>query len=667
MEKYNITGMSCAACSSRVENAVSKVNGVTACTVSLLTNSMTVEGNADKKDIISAVEKAGYGIKEALPKNERPQESEFKESKQILMRFIFSLIFLIPLMYITMGHVMWGLPLPFLAGNYLAIALCEMLLAITVMIINQKFFINGFKGIIHLSPNMDTLVALGSGASFIFSLVQVFMMTFSPAKELLHGLYFESAAMILTLITLGKMLEARSKGKTTNALKELMALQPKTATVIKDGKEVTVPSEEVNVNDIFVVRPGESFAVDGVIIEGNCAVDESILTGESIPVDKISGDTVKSATINKSGFVKCRATKVGSETTLSQIIKIVSDAVSTKAPIAKIADKVSGIFVPIVLLIALITFIIWMVIGSDIGFSLSRAISVLVISCPCALGLATPVAIMAGSGMGAKNGILFKAAASLENLGKVKTVALDKTGTITKGEPEVTDIIGEDLLKFAYALEKKSEHPIAKAIVKKAEEENIPLLKSNDFKVYAGFGLSAIIDNKTFYGGNKEFILKHAEIPEEALSGAEKLSLEGKTPVFFAKDNEFMGIISVADTIKEDSKEAISSIKNMGIDVYMLTGDNEITASYIAKQVGIDNVISSLKPDEKESKIRALKEKGLVVMVGDGINDAPSLVSADIGIAIGKGTNLAIESADVVLVNSHLTDVKNAIELSRKT
>ncbi len=658
MKKYDITGMSCAACSARVENAVSKVEGVTSCTVSLLTNSMTVEGNINEALIISAVEKAGYGIKKASDKKEGLKESS--ETSLLLKRFIFSLIFLLPLMYITMGHVMWNLPLPFISGNFMAIALAEMILAFTVIIINRKFFINGFKGIIHLSPNMDTLVALGSGASFIFSLINIW-------QNNLHNLYFESSAMILTLITLGKMLEAFSKGKTTNALKSLMALQPKTATVLRNNEEITIPAEEILIDDIFIVRPGESFAVDGIIIEGHSAVDESILTGESIPIDKTVNDTVKSATINRWGYVKCRATKVGNDTTLSQIIKIVSDAVSTKAPIAKVADKVSGIFVPVVLLIAVITFIIWSFSGADVGFSLSRAISVLVISCPCALGLATPVAIMVGSGIGAKHGILFKTAVSLENSGKAKIVALDKTGTITKGEPEVTDIIGDDLLPIAYALEKKSEHPIAKAIVKKAEEENIALLETDNFEVFGGFGLSASIDNEFIYGGNKEFISKYAEIPKEALSSAQSLSEKGKTPVFFAKNNEFLGIIAVADTIKEDSKEAISQIKNMDVDVYMLTGDNDITASYIAKQVGIKNVISSLKPEEKEQEIRRLKEKGTVIMVGDGINDAPSLISADIGIAVGKGTSLAIESADVVLINSRLTDVKNAIELSRKT
>ncbi len=655
MKKYDITGMSCAACSARVENAVSKVEGVTACTVSLLTNSMTVDGDINEALIISAVEKAGYGIKKTSEKKESSQEVTL-----LLRRFIFSLVFLLPLMYITMGHVMWNFPLPFISGNFMAIALAEMLFALIVIVINRKFFINGFKGIIHLSPNMDTLVALGSGASFIFSIINIW-------QNDLHNLYFESSAMILTLITLGKMLESFSKGKTTNALKSLMALQPKTATVLRNNEEIIIPAEEILIDDIFIVRPGESFAVDGIIIEGHSAVDESILTGESIPIDKTLNDTVKSATINRWGYVKCRATKVGNDTTLSQIIKIVSDAVSTKAPIAKVADKVSGIFVPVVLLIAVTTFIIWFFSGADVGFSLSRAISVLVISCPCALGLATPVAIMVGSGIGAKHGILFKTAVSLENSGKVKIVALDKTGTITKGEPEVTNIIGDDLLPLAYALEKKSEHPIAKAIVKKAEEENIALSETDNFEVFGGFGLSASIDNEFIYGGNKEFISKYTEIPKEALATAESLSEKGKTPVFFAKNNQFLGIVAVADTIKEDSKEAISQIKNMGIDVYMLTGDNDITASYIAKQVGIKNVISSLKPEEKESEIRKLKKKGTVIMVGDGINDAPSLISADIGIAVGKGTSLAIESADVVLINSRLTDVKNAIELSRKT
>lgn len=655
MNKYDISGMSCAACSSRVESAVSKVEGVTACTVSLLTNSMTVEGGAKEEDIILAVTKAGYGIKTA---NNKKEKIETSETKILLKRLILSLIFLLPLMYITMGHVMWQFPLPFISGNFGAIFITQMVLALIVILINRKFFINGFKGIIHLSPNMDALVAIGSGASFIFSIASAF-------NGDLHNLYFESSAMILTLITVGKMLEAYSKGKTTDALKSLMELQPKTATVLRDDKEVIIPAEDVLLDDIFIVRPGESFAVDGIIINGHGAVDESIITGESIPVDKTVNDTVKSATINRSGYFLVKATKVGDDTTLSQIIKIVSDAVSTKAPIAKVADKVSGIFVPAVMAISAITFIIWLLLGESIGFSISRAVAVLVISCPCALGLATPVAIMVGSGLSAKNGILFKTAVSLENTGKVKTVALDKTGTITKGEPEVTDIIGDNLLSLAYALEKKSEHPIAKAIVKKAEEENIVLLETDNFEIFGGFGLSAIIDNEVIRGGNKDFILKYATIPQKDLSVADEFSKKGKTPVFFAKDNKFIGIIAVADTIKEDSKDAIATIKNMGIDVCMLTGDNPVTASYIAKQVGIDKVISSLKPDEKEKEIRKLNKP--VIMVGDGINDAPSLISADVGIAIGKGTNLAIESADVVLINSNLTDVKNAIVLSQRT
>ena len=662
MDKYDVSGMSCAACSARVEKAVSSVPGVTSCAVNLLTNSMVVEGG-NENEIILAVQKAGYGAskKSSAKKIKEPNNNDVS---LLLKRFISSLIFLFILMYISMGHVMWNFPLPHFLENPVSIAVLQMLLAIIVMVINQKFFINGFKGLIHLAPNMDTLVAMGSASSFIYSTVILFMMTSSPAPEkYLHGLYFESAAMILALITLGKTLEAYSKGKTTDALKSLISLKPKTATIIKDEKEVLVSVDDINVDDIFIVRAGESIGVDGIILEGSCTVDESALTGESIPVDKFLGDTVKSATINLSGYIKCKATKVGENTTLSQIIKLVSDAVSTKAPIAKVADKVSGFFVPAVLGIAVITFFIWFIIVKDIGFSLSRAISVLVISCPCALGLATPVAIMVGSGVSAKKGILFKTALSLEVTGKAKTVVLDKTGTITKGEPEVTDILGkDDLLLYAYSLERKSEHPLAKAIIKKAENQKY--LESENFEIFSGGGLSANIDGHKIFGGSKEFISKHISLSPENLSIAKNFAKEGKTPVFFAKDDEFLGIIAIADTIKNDSANAISELKNMGIDVIMLTGDNKTTAEAIAKKVNIDKVISDVLPIEKENVIKSLKN---VIMVGDGINDAPALARADIGIAIGKGTDIAIDSADVVLINNKLSDVVTSIKISRAT
>ena len=660
MEQYDVIGMSCAACSARVEKAVSSVSGVTSCTVNLLTNSMAVEGGSES-EIILAVQKAGY---DASKKFSRKKQKEATDNgvASLLKRFIISLVFLLILLYLSMGHVMWNFPLPDFLEFPLSIAMLQMLLAIIVMVINQKFFIAGFKGIIRLAPNMDSLVMLGSAASFIYSTSILFVMVSSPTPEtLLHGLYFESAAMILTLITLGKALEAYSKGKTTDALKSLISLKPKTAAVIKDGKEIPVPADDLLPGDIFVVRAGESIAVDGIILEGSCAVDESNLTGESIPVDKKAGDTVKSATINSSGYIKCKATRVGENTTLSQIIKLVSDAVSTKAPIAKIADKVSGFFVPAVLGISVITLIIWLFIGKDIGFSLSRAISVLVISCPCALGLATPVAIMVGSGIGAKKGILFKTALSLEITGKAKTVVLDKTGTITKGEPEVTDLWGNgDLLLFAYSLEKKSEHPLAKAIVKKGE--HLKNLESSNFEIFSGGGLSAIIDGHKISGGSKEFILKHISLSEESLSVYDNFAKDGKTPVFFIKDGELLGIIAIADTIKSDSADAVKQLKNMGIDVIMLTGDNKTTAEAIAKKVNIDKVISDVLPGEKEAVIRKMKN---VIMVGDGINDAPALARADIGIAIGKGTDIAIDSADVVLISNKLSDVAASIKISR--
>ena len=674
MEQYNVNGMSCAACSARVEKAVLDVDGVTACSVNLLTNSMSVEGTAGSDAIIAAVENAGYGASPKTKDAKKVKESEDtltdKETSVLVKRLVASLLFLILLMYISMGHVMFGLPvLPFLEGNPIAIGISQLILSAIVMVINQKFFVNGFKGIIHRSPNMDTLVALGSAASFVYSVYAVFAMTVSDTPhKFLHELYFESAAMILALITLGKMLEARSKGKTTDAIKSLMKLAPKTATVIRDGKEISLDIEEVRCDDIFIVRPGESIPVDGVVIEGGSAVDESVLTGESIPVDKSVGDLVSAATMNHSGFIKCRASRVGEDTTFSQIVKMVSDAAASKAPIAKIADRVSGVFVPVVITIAIIVMIVWLIIGRGVGFALGRAISVLVISCPCALGLATPVAIMVGNGKGARNGILFKTATALELAGKTKIVALDKTGTITKGQPEVTDIFGdESLLQIAYSMEKMSEHPLAKAIVKKAEKEEITCLSAKNLKIYPGGGVTADIEGRTVFGGNAEFIKQYVDIPDDMIDKADRLAKNGKTPMYFADGEHFLGVIGVADRIKEDSLDAILELKKLGIRVIMLTGDNHITARAIGEQVAVSEVISGVKPDEKESVISQLQEDGVVTMVGDGINDAPSLTRADVGIAIGAGSDVALDAADVVLVNSNLSDVPAAIKLGRAT
>ncbi len=678
MEKYKVTGMSCAACSARVEKAVLGVAGVTSCSVSLLTNSMGVEGTATESAIVEAVKAAGYGAaREGNGKKSARIEDDAltdRETPVLVKRLVASLVFLVLLMYISMGHTMWGFPLPAIfEENPIAIAVLQLLLCVVVMVINQRFFISGVRGLLHRSPNMDTLVALGSAASFGYSVYALFAMTVSEHPEhYLHELYFESAAMILALITLGKMLEARSKGKTTDALRSLMKLAPRTATVIRDGTELSVAIEEVRSGDVFVVRPGESVPVDGIILEGQSALDESALTGESIPVDKGVGDAVSAATINRSGFIRCEATRVGEDTTLSQIIKMVSDAVATKAPIAKVADKVSGIFVPVVISIAAVAFVLWLALGDSVGFALARAISVLVISCPCALGLATPVAIMVGNGMGAKNGILFKTAASLELAGRTRIVALDKTGTITRGEPAVTDVVATDadetaLLTLAYSLEKKSEHPLARAIVMKAEEMDCEAEDTTDFEIFPGGGLSGKIDGEECRGGNAEFVGQAAELDTDALQTAEKFAREGKTPIFFARGERVLGIIAVADTVKEDSARAIAELRNMGVRVVMLTGDNKKTAEAIGAMVGVDEVIAEVKPDGKEAAIRALAREGGVVMVGDGINDAPALTRADVGIAIGAGTDVAIDAADVVLVNSRLSDVPAAIRLSRAT
>lgn len=687
MKQYNVTGMSCAACQARVEKAVSAVPGVDSCAVSLLTNSMGVEGSADAAAIIKAVEEAGYGAsvkaEEANSSSVPNYDNDLKdtETPKIRNRLIASVIILLPLMYVTMGHMLWDWPLPgFLDRNHIAMGIYELILAATIMVINQRFFISGFKGLMHRAPNMDTLVAMGSAASFIYSVYALFAMTSAQLNgdstrvmKLMDEFYFESAAMILTLITVGKLLEAISKGRTTNALKDLMKLAAKTAVVIVDGKEVEVPIEQVKIGDRFVVRPGDNIPVDGVVIEGSSAVNEAALTGESIPVDKAVGDTVSAATSNESGYMVCEATRVGKDTTLSQIIQMVSDAAATKAPIAKIADRVSGVFVPAVILIALITFAIWMLVGQPVGYALARAISVLVISCPCALGLATPVAIMVGNGMGAKNGIMFKTAVSLEETGKTQIVALDKTGTITKGEPKVIGVFEAegiddvDLVRTAFALESKSEHPLAKAIVEHGLEDGMEPADISDFKAHAGSGLSAVLDGENIYGGNGDFIKKYVDIDEENLGLADTLANKGETPLFFAKGNRFLGIISVADVIKDDSPEAIRHLKNMGIHVVMLTGDNEKTAQAIAKEAGVDEVISGVKPDGKEEVIRKLQEFGKVAMVGDGINDAPALTRADIGIAIGAGTDVAIDAADVVVVKSRLSDVAAAIRLSKAT
>lgn len=685
MKQYNITGMSCAACSARVEKAVLKVDGVDSCSVSLLTNSMGVDGSASPQAVISAVEAAGYGAslkgKTNIKENENDNLLTDSETPKIRRRLIGSLVFLAVLMYVSMGHMMWNWPLPsVLENNHIAVGLIQLLLSAIVMVINQSFFVSGFKGLINRAPNMDTLVALGSATAFIYSTVALFAMSDAQLKGnmdavmlYMHEFYFESAAMILALITVGKMLEARSKGKTTDALKGLMKLAPKTAVIISDGNEVEVSVEQVKKGDVFVVRPGGNIPVDGVIIEGSSAVNESALTGESIPVDKNAGDNVSAATINQSGYIRCQATRIGEDTTLSQIIKMVSDASATKAPIAKIADKVSGVFVPAVIVVALITAIVWLVLGHSIGFSLARAVSVLVISCPCALGLATPVAIMVGNGVGAKNGILYKTAVSLETAGRIQTVVLDKTGTITKGEPAVTDILpfggnnAEDLLKTAFSLECKSEHPLAKAITAKAKEEKITAEDVDDFKVLPGNGLSAVCSGKNICGGNINFISMYAQIDSEIKTKAEELASQGKTPLFFSKGSKLLGIIAVADIIKEDSAKAVDELKNMGIKVVMLTGDNNKTAKAVGKQAGIDEVISDVLPDGKESCIRQLKHNGRVAMVGDGINDAPALTAADLGIAIGAGTDVAIDAADVVLMKSKLSDVPAAIRLGRAT
>ena len=686
MKQYNVTGMSCAACSTRVEKAVGNLPGVTACSVNLLTNSMGVEGEVSETDIIKAVEEAGYGASakgsNQTEKTTKGVESlEDHETPKLKRRLFTSIGFLIVLMYFSMGHMMWGWPVPeFFADNMLAQGILQLLLSAIIMVINQKFFISGMKSLIHKAPNMDTLVALGSGASFVYSTYALFAMSDAVTKqnmtlahEYMHEFYFESAAMILTLITVGKMLEARSKGKTTDALKSLMALAPKTATIRKDGEEVVVPIEQVQIGDEFVVRPGEHIPVDGFVLEGSGAVNESALTGESLPVDKTVGDKVSAATVNQSGFLRCKATRVGEDTTLSQIIQMVSDAAATKAPIAKIADQVSGVFVPVVISIAVVTFIIWMLAGESFGFAIARAIAVLVISCPCALGLATPVAIMVGSGMGAKHGVLFKTAISLEEAGKTQIIALDKTGTITSGKPQVTDIYSMDgieekeLLSYAYALECKSEHPLAHAIVEKAKEEKIFAKKITDFVIQPGNGLSAKIEDEIIFGGNRAFAESNASIDKDMIAIANKLAEEGKTPLFFGKGASLLGIIAVADTIKEDSPKAIRQLQNMGIHVVMLTGDNEATAKAIGAQAGVDEVIAGVLPEGKEQVIRTLKEKGKVAMVGDGINDAPALTRADVGIAIGAGTDVAIDAADIVLMKSRLTDVAAAIRLSRAT
>ncbi len=688
MEQYNVTGMTCAACQARVEKAVSSVPGVDSCAVSLLTNSMGVEGNADSAAIIKAITDAGYGA--SLKNNSSANQSaapnyddalKDTETPKIRNRLIASLVLLIPLMYVSMGHMMWSWPLPgFLDGNMVGIGIYELILSAAVMVINQRFFISGFKSLFHRAPNMDTLVSMGSAASFGYSVYALFAMTVAQMNgdsarvmELMGEFYFESASMILALITVGKLLEAISKGRTTDALKDLMKLAPKTAVVIKNGVETEVPIEQVKIGDKFVVRPGESIPVDGFVVEGESAVNESALTGESIPVDKTVGDSVSAATTNTNGHMVCEATRVGADTTLSQIIQMVSDAAATKAPIAKIADRVSGVFVPGVLAIAAITFIIWMLVGQPVGYSLARAISVLVISCPCALGLATPVAIMVGNGMGARHGIMFKTAVSLEETGKVQIVALDKTGTITKGEPKVIGIFEDegvddvDLIRTAFALENKSEHPLAKAIVERGFELGMEPAEISEFKVLSGNGLVGKLDGKEVYGGNREFIESKVSIDVNALDLADNLAQKGETPLFFADEDRFLGIISVADVIKEDSREAIEQLKNMGIHVVMLTGDNEKTARAIADEAGVDEVVAGVKPDGKEEVIRKLQEHGKVAMVGDGINDAPALTRADMGIAIGAGTDVAIDAADVVLMKSRLLDVAAAIRLSRAT
>ena len=685
MKQYQVTGMSCAACSARVEKAVSKVPGVTACSVSLLTNSMGVEGTAGEQAVIAAVEAAGYGASvkgapaAAVPAADDPLADH--ETPTLKRRLYSSLVFLVALMYLSMGHMMWGWPAPaFLAENHVAMGLVQLLLTAIIMVINQRFFISGFKSLWHRSPNMDTLVALGSTASFVYSVYALFAMTGAQARGdatqvmgWMHEFYFESAAMILTLITVGKMLEARSKGRTTDALKGLMKLAPQTATLLVDGQERTVPIGDVKQGDLFVVRPGENIPVDGVVLEGHSAVNESALTGESIPVDKAEGDAVSAATVNQSGFLRCQATRVGEDTTLSQIIRMVSDAAATKAPIAKVADRVSGVFVPVVIAIALIATAVWLATGADFGYALARGISVLVISCPCALGLATPVAIMVGNGKGAKNGILFKTAVSLEEAGKVRVVALDKTGTITTGQPRVTDVLpapgvtDEQLIAAAYALEQKSEHPLAHAVVERAQNLGLKAQEVSDFAALPGNGLTAMLDGEALSGGSLAFISGRTEVSGDMRAQADHLSGEGKTPLLFSRGGRLMGMIAVADAIKPESPQAVRELQNMGIRVVMLTGDNQRTAEAIGRQAGVDQVIAGVLPDGKESVIRSLQSQGKVAMVGDGINDAPALTRADIGIAIGAGTDVAIDAADVVLMNSHLTDVPAAIRLSRAT
>lgn len=689
MEHYSVTGMSCAACSSRVEKAVSKVDGVTECTVSLLTNSMTVEGTAAPETIIQAVKDAGYGATQkdkAAGKQSRSQEDEMseiedKEIKTLRNRLCSSIVFLLLLMYLSMGHMMWGWPLPgFLKDNHVAMGLIQMLLTIMIMVINQKFFVSGFKSLLHRSPNMDTLVALGSGAAFGYSTYALFAMTDAQMKNdmhtvmgYMHEFYFESAAMILTLITVGKMLEAYSKGKTTNAIKSLLQLAPKKASVLRNGEYAEVSIEEVRVDDLFLVHPGESIPVDGIVVEGNSAVNEASLTGESIPVDKTKGDTVSAATVNQSGVLTCKAVRIGEDTTLSQIIHMVSDAAATKAPIAKVADKVSGVFVPAVLLIAAVTTIIWLLAGQDVGFALARGISVLVISCPCALGLATPVAIMVGNGVGAKNGIMFKNASALEEAGRIRRIALDKTGTITKGEPEVTDIVAaegvtkDELLLYAYALEKNSEHPLAKAIHMYAQKKKIEAKEVDELEALAGHGLQAKINGKGLYGGNRGFVEEKVAVANEIVQKGEQFAKEGKTPLYFAMDQKMLGLIAVADVLKEEAAQAVQELQDLGIHVTMLTGDHEETAKAIGRLAGVDEVIAGVLPDGKESTIRTLQQRGKVAMVGDGINDAPALTRADVGVAIGAGTDIAIDAADVVLMKSNVRDIPAMIRLSRAT
>ncbi len=677
MEKYDVTGMSCAACSSRVEKAVSKVPGVSSCAVNLLTNSMNVEGTADSSAIIAAVEKAGYGASVAGQKQQKKEEIKDNATKKLVTRLVSSLTVLIVLMYFSMGHAMWGFPVPkFFEHNHIALGLLQLILSAVVCVINQKFFINGVKGVINRSPNMDTLVSMGSASAFLYSTYLLFKMTVvtDPAAqmEIYHGLYFESAAMILALITLGKMLESHSKGKTTNAIKGLMDLTPKTAEVERDGSVMTVAVADVKVGDIFIVRPGSNVPVDGIVVEGNAAMDESALTGESLPVEKKEGDKVSAATVSRSGFLKCKAEKVGEDTTISQIVKMVSDASATKAPVARLADKVSGIFVPTVIGIALLTLAVWLIIGRDFGFAVGRAISVLVISCPCALGLATPVAIMVGNGVGAKNGVLFKTAVSLEQTGRAKTVMLDKTGTITRGRPAVTDVIPfeideKELVSAAASLEQKSEHPLGRAVVSYADSQNIGLQNADDFVAESGKGLCAKLDGRALRGGNAAYIAETAEIPEEISQKASELAETGKTPMIFSQDGKVIGVIAVADVIRDDSVEAIAEFKKMGLKTVMLTGDNQKTADAIAKQVGVDEVIAGVLPDGKKDAVEKHKKDGMVIMVGDGINDAPALAAADVGMAVGAGTDIAIDSADVVITGSSLMQAAGAVSLSRHT